>query len=696
MPEYNNTTHWQGWLQEHRHYWVLLAVAATGLLLGRVALIISLAPEHWQVSNIEMARAFWIGLRFDLKYLALILGAPVLILGIGLRLIPQPSVITCSWQRIWPIYTAVVLLFVNIMIVVNHGYFKFYQSPINDVIFGLAEDDTHAILSTIWHDFPVLWLFGGIILLTTAQWIVAQRCARKPWFSLRTNPLSQTRTIALIALCSLLATIGLIRGSISKFPLRSMHMAVSNDAFTNHLVPSGVTALYQAWQARRRYDLGNDADSGLKYYGFSSAEEAMRAVGYSGNKHGYIVPPWPENRSPIPPQPHVVLAVMESWGRQMMDFDDAEDNDLLGRLRPWLMPGRLDYFERAVSSNLGTHPSLEALLLDTPLTPLTQNHRYGHIAYDTARARVYQQAGYHTVYLTAGPEAWRDLNTVLLHQGFDEMLGEQAILKRFPEATTHTWGVDDEWMFRYAEELLAQADARQQPLLLVMMSVTNHPPYRIPPHYTPAPLDVSKLGTARATDEKTALSILQTYQYANDALGDFLNHLHEQGLLERTLLAATGDHNQRTIFSYPDNQQLYYKYGVPIVFYIPENYRIYGSASTRNWSSHQDIFPTLWAHSLWGHKVPHYGRNVYAQHDQADYALSFIDNGIIVNDSGAVVNLAKPIFYHWDEVEGKPVLVSTTTPNDKLRALYQRERAKLALRDWQIRSQALEKATLNH
>jgi len=704
-------TIWYSWLDENRSYWILLLLAALGLTSGRAILMWNHAPENWQSSYSDILHAFWIGTRFDLKTLAVLLGIPVLLLGLAIRAIPLASILRI-WKKLWPIWCVLVLLLINVLMVINYYYFKFYQSPINDLIFGLAQDDTQAILLTVWHDFPVLSALAFILILTTCQYRLAIWLSGylKSFFNKGTSTPTGL-TIFSVVLCSLFVTTYLARGGFGKFPLRSMHIAVSNDVFTNHLVPNGLWALNEARRSRQSYDLGNSADSGLHKYGFPNIEQAINnadfieQTGSNSNitletENAHInpldwrwqkVPDWPDTQLPLPPRPHVVLAVMESWGRQLLDFDNPDTNDLLGRLRPWLNEGGLDFFARALSSQPGTHPSLEALLLDTPLTPLTQT-RYGRVAYDTARARFYQQAGYRTVYLTAAPEAWRSLNIALLQQGFDDVLGENAIRKRFPQAEKHTWGTDDEWMFRYAQELLLEADAQQQPMLLVMMSVTNHPPYRVPSAYVPSPLDVQHLGTTLATDPKTALSIMQTYQYANDALGGFLNELKSSGLLKSTLFAATGDHNHRSIIAYPDNSQLYYKYGVPIVMHIPQRYRLYGNADTQAWSSQQDIFPTLWAHSLWGHRVPRNGRNLYADSAQASAALSFIDNGIVISDSGAVVNLANPVFYQWDSTQtGKATLVpvESASPNEALHALWQRERARMALRDWRIRSQAL-------
>jgi len=685
-------------MRENRQYWALLILVALGLALGRAALMHWQAPDAWHAEPEDIARAFWMGSRFDLKYLAVLLGVPMLLLSF----VSQLSASRLPWsvtifRPLWRVWIGVIVLLVNLLMVCNYYYFQFYQGPINDLVFGLAEDDTQAILRTLYSEFPVVPLLTGIVGLSAAQLGLAF------WWSRRLSLTSlTTRRAAAIMICSLVATVSIARGSFGTFPLRTMHLAVSRDAFTNHLVPSGLLALHHAWRDRQGNDLGDNPDAALAAYGFDDVDQAARVVAFGTHADDTGTPPdWRWRDQPTPTslrharRPHVVLAVMESWGRQLMDFDDPDDNDLLGRLRPWLGDGRLDYFSHALSSQNGTHPSLEALLLDTPITPLTQG-RYHHVHYDTSVALPYRQAGYRTVYLTAGPESWRNMNTALPDQGFDEVLGEHAILARFPEATTHTWGVDDEWMFRYAEELLAEADASGQPLLLVMMSVTNHPPYRVPPHYTPAKLNVRRLGDALATDTETGLSILQTYQYANDALGSFLDALAARGLLDKMLFAATGDHQTRTIFAHPDDSHLHYKFGVPIVMRIPEPYRQGKQAHSEQWASHQDIFPTLWAHSLWGRKVPREGRDLYAQSDAPEAAFSFISDdalhgsGIVIGDAGAVVGLVNPAFYVW-ESRAQQSLKPASQPSPELLDLWQRARARMALCDLRIRTQAIGK-----
>ncbi|CAK7058610.1 MAG: hypothetical protein KER_02479 [Kerstersia gyiorum] len=682
---------WTPWLRLHRQYWMLLVLAVIGLALGRMAVIMIQAPVQWHPAGQDLTRAFWMGARFDVKNLAVLLGLPLFLAFL------MPARLRNFWQKLLAGWQVLVMLLINLLMVVNYYYFQFYNGPINGLVFGFAEDDTAAISRTLWNDLPVIRLVIGILLLTFVQVAIARWWARR-------QPGGPTGwRLAALAIASLLLTAGLARGSLGTFPLRTMHMAVSTDALVNNLVPNGWVALQMAWKERNASDMGSTPEAGMKLYGLPSLEDALQQAGLQSpgeslgaeqaaeRAHQALLQPLPAQAAwQQARKPNVLVAVMEGWGRHLLEYDDPERNDLLGHLRPWLH-GKADYFDKALSYQHGTYQSLEGLLLDSPVTPLMQS-RYGYRGYSTSVAQAYRDAGYRTVFLSAGQDSWRKLDTALLQQGFDQVLGESAITERYPEATTHTWGVDDEWMFRYAQDIVAEAEAAGQPLMLVMLTTTNHPPFRSPPGYQPAVLDPDTLGTAMAVDAEHGRTILSTYQYANNALGQFLDNLERDGVMEHTLFAATGDHNTRQIFTYPDASQLNFKYGVPIIMWVPEPYRLGGIPHTGEWASHQDIFATLMAHSLQDTSVAKRGRDLYAD-TPAPIALSFIGDesgagpGIFISAEGAVVGMTHPQFYHWNS-DGR--LLPAATPSQPLQAQWQKQRALLALRDWRIRAEALQ------
>lgn len=675
---------WRAWWFS---FCTLFLLVVLGLLAARLVFFVTHQPAGLHLGDPDLRAALWMGARFDLKHLSVLIGPWFLLSLVFYR------AGSFGWQlfrRAFWLYGSVLVFLINLLSIINHYYFAFYQSPINALFFGLQEDDTEAILSTIWYDFPVLRLVLLLFAVTAVQMVAAKKVE---WLSLYAKPRATAarpgRSVALISILTIALLAGLGRGSFGVFPLRAQHMNVSQNSFFNQLVPSGAHALHLAHKERSRSRLQGDPLLPLRQAGFEHWQEAAQSCGIAHDEGLFKTLQHHPQAEQQPP--HVVVALMESWGRHLLEFDDPEHTDLLGDLRPWVQ-GKADFFGRALSIQNGTHPSLEGILLDTPFTPLMQSS-HGYQTYDSARTLPYKEQGYKTIFLTAGSGSWRQLDPTLLRQGFDEIHDEQAIKERFPEAETHTWGIDDEWMFRYAEELLQAAERDGDKLMLFMLSVTNHPPYRTPTHYQNPSFELQPIRTAMATDEDMGQAIMQTYRYANHHLGQFLNRLEDEGLLQKTLVAATGDHTNRSIFVYPDSTQLQYKYGVPILFYIPPAYQQqHEPVDTQAWSSHQDIFPTLWAHSLSAIPVPiSSGRNLYApaQRDTA-LALSFIQEhnsrGISLSDEGAVIDPLSPTYLAWQE-SGR--LQPTQNPSPALQQQAERTKACLALSDWRIRMQAL-------
>ena len=172
--------------------------------------------------------------------------------------------------------------------------------------------------------------------------------------------------------------------------------------------------------------------------------------------------------------PHVVLQVMESMGHHLSSLD-APGRDLLGALRPhWESDWR---FDRFVSEGNGTIDSLARLLVRSPMKAIGQSSAASAKFAGNAFAP-YLQRGYRVLFVTSGTATWRNLGPFVRQQGAHEFIDQQTLRQRYPEAQIGTWGVPDEYMFRYMEERLAEADRAGQPLFIMALSTTHHPPSR--------------------------------------------------------------------------------------------------------------------------------------------------------------------------------------------------------------------------
>ncbi|CNL35716.1 Phosphoglycerol transferase and related proteins%2C alkaline phosphatase superfamily [Yersinia enterocolitica] len=98
--------------------------------------------------------------------------------------------------------------------------------------------------------------------------------------------------------------------------------------------------------------------------------------------------------------------------------------------------------------------------------------------------------------------------------------------QRYPEAETGTWGVPDEYMFRYIEERLAQADKEGEHVLLMSMSITHHLPFKVPNSYTKTDIklsDAEKQRLSNLASGKPLEEVFHTLRYTNDQLGQFIS-----------------------------------------------------------------------------------------------------------------------------------------------------------------------------
>jgi phosphoglycerol transferase MdoB-like AlkP superfamily enzyme len=211
----------------------------------------------------------------------------------------------------------------------------------------------------------------------------------------------------------------------------------------------------------------------------------------------------------------------------------------------------------------------------------------------------YKKAGYEVVYITAGNAMWRNLANYLPLQGFDRIVDENTLMREYPESEAYygTWGVPDEFAFKYAEKLMREAD---KPLMIYLLTVTNHSPFMVPGNYQPKPVQPSdRLNKLLGPMVEHGKALLGAYQYANNALGDFVQSVKSGSLKEHTVIAATGDHRMRYLdANEPD--ELAISYSVPFYLYVPETILSHTDHTydAQRIGSHKDIFPTLYHYSL--------------------------------------------------------------------------------------------------
>jgi phosphoglycerol transferase MdoB-like AlkP superfamily enzyme len=273
---------------------------------------------------------------------------------------------------------------------------------------------------------------------------------------------------------------------------------------------------------------------------------------------------------------------MESWSAEPLRYQSPQF-DVLGRMAPTLE--HACHFSNFDSAQPGTHPTLEALLFASPITPLTLGDA-GRKPIPWALAKVARDAGYRTLFVSSVRAGWRSLDRVLPAQGFDEIIDANSLQQLYPQATLGLWGVWDEYIFRYLAKRLAEPS--DKPLFVFVLSSTNHPPYDLPDDYQRVKRDMAQWKGETSSD--TLLPNLDSYHYATDQLGAFVQQVQQGPHRADTLIAATGDHNVRSFGVYAEPARRKQIRQVPFVIWGDG---LNCGAQQALPASHRDMFSTL-------------------------------------------------------------------------------------------------------
>ncbi len=564
----------RGLLRGLMRAWVLVVPLVLALSVIRLGQLAYFWPAGYNVPTSDVTNVVLQGFRFDLKVSA--------IAGFLLLLV-LPWVSGKTQGRI-----AMGLAFVYVMLsLVNLHYFGFYKTPIDSLIFGLAEDDTAAVLQTIWRDFPVVWTLLLAAALTFASVKLHHALVRhlKPDALLQSHH-AALKVVLVIVVFFALAFAG--KGTVRQMALQRQHLTVTTSQFLNDMVPNGVIALKYAWDSRGQSQNLSDPMVGLKAMGFDSAVAAAQVLGLPHGSEAEVKaaltdhPALPASAA----KKNLVFFLMESWSAEPILYQSPQF-DVLGRLAPTLNdPGKVCHFSNFDSAHAGTHPSLEAILFSTPITPLTLGD-VGRRPIPWAIPKVVKDAGYQTLFVTSARSGWRDLNRVLKVQGFDEVVDANTLKEAYPEAALGIWGVWDSYVFKYLSKRMA-AQPADKPLFVFVLTSTNHPPYDLPADYQRVPRDMALWKGETGSD--TLIPNLDSYHYAADLLGGFVQEVQKGPLHANTLIAATGDHNVRSFGVYAEASRRYLVRQVPFVIW-GEGLQC-GSQQALP-ASHRDMFDTL-------------------------------------------------------------------------------------------------------
>lgn len=629
--------------------------------------------------------AFFLGARFDLAVIAYL--NVFVTLSLAAVWITGKGKVFRAWTAALKYYYIAAYLLVFFILTVDFGFYSYFKNHINIIIFGVLEDDTLALLSTIAKNryfIPALLALAGF---SAFVWIFIGRsvegvkaAAKGPKREKKYPVWAKLVTALFMLIINGLAA----RGSLKMFPLGTMDAAISPDAFINKLSITGFFTLGEAVSARMSENEGTLDYIRMAGYEGRSRQAFADLTGKSvdvNNPVSSLERVTGKNAAAERLKPNVIVIVMEGFGYDLINYQGREF-DVLGSL------GRhfeSDYvFRNFLPGDIGTIGSLESILLNMPkrldARAITQS-KHAFETFPTGSALPFKAAGYDTIFVYGGDIGWRNLISFVPLQGFSTADGQGAMPK---DALKNEWGVYDQYLFDYIYSKLGEAGGK--PKFIMAMSTGNHPPYSVPDDYKPLPLKISGELARRITgDRQLAVKRFATYQYANQKLGELITKIKKSKYGKNTIIAVTGDHNFWDVFDY-GTDRLFDRFRVPLYIYVPEALKPARAsrADTSVFGSHIDIMPTMYNLALSGARYTSVGRDLF---DRGAPHEAFISEGFIFAPEGAAhVRLDKDTaeYFRWSPGGGRRIAPAAETPAMKKRVDYYK--AAIAVADYIIRN----------
>ncbi|WP_086321698.1 LTA synthase family protein [Campylobacter devanensis] len=513
---------------------------------------------------------FWHGLGHDMRTFSAIF-LPIFLCGVLSYLGGFIRLNLAKFYQIFSsIYIAIVSFIVAIFAFINYYYYQIYQNKIDMFIFGLKDDDTSALLSIIYRDYPVV-----LIAISAVIFAIFSIYLNKKILNLKFA--KNTKPLWVLIICNIILIYGYIvalRGHVSYNALRASTYQFSTFKPFNEISTNPIMAL--SWAIKEYKNQANFPS--VKMSRIKEFEKSLFPLFNT------------TSQNPNHAKMHIHFNLMESFGLGLLQEDERLEKLLLGSLYSHFQSDFV--FKRFLPSTNGTIDSLNRILFQSPIINLTSS-KFQKTKLPLSVIDIYKKAGYRVVFAYAGNSAWYNINYFLKAQGVDDIVDETILINQYPTAKTskHPYGIKDEYMYNKIFEILDNATT---PTLIISLTISNHPPY-LHNDKSRLNLDLNSSEIDRyATDYKALLS---AYKYANNAFGEYLNNIKNSKFKDNIIVAASGDHANRE-YKFDHKNESAFGISVPFYLYIPQNLQNNIYYDKDRIGSHKDIFPTLYNLSL--------------------------------------------------------------------------------------------------
>jgi phosphoglycerol transferase MdoB-like AlkP superfamily enzyme len=583
----------------------LLGAHVLALVLMSLFRVVQWVVLHGLMGNtadVSVVPAFIRGIWFDN-----VIGCYILIVPLAVLLIAAAFGYCARWLRCaagW--WLGIFYTLVLAVSAANIPYFAYFFKNIDASIFGWFgyAGTTAGMLvgeTSYWMYFA-LFLVAVVVLIAALIWLkkrADRKIAAAPKAKGRAGiPVRLVLSAALIGLC----VFG-IRGRTGYNPIKISQAYYCDDPFLNQLgIAPSFNLITSTLDGMRK----ENAELHLLPY-----DEAIAFVrhdlGLTGVADSVSLLRRQVTADTVVAHPNVVIILMESMSASLMQtFGQTE------RLTPTLdsLYQHSLAFYRFYSAGIHTNHGITATLCSFPALMMRNLMKGTVTPHRSGIASVLHEEGYHNLFFMTHESQYDNMNAFLRTNGYDEVYAQED----YPaEEVANSFGVPDKFLFSYALPVINRTAATGKPFMATLLTISNHPPYVIPP----------SMPTVTKEPET------QIVEYADRCIGEFLAQAKGQPWYDNTIFVILADHGKLVGEMDSELPQSYNH--IPCIMFgpgIPE--KRYDGLATQI-----DVMPTLLGFMGISYEYEGFGTDLLRHPRQRVFYTS--DTQLVARDSAACV-----------------------------------------------------------
>lgn len=542
---------------------------------------------------VEIIKALGIGILIDSSVMSCCIAACFL-LGMLASLLSEKA-----GKKVLTISLTLALLSVAAINVVDVFYYKYYNTRLSYNLVRYFFENFRENFQMLWRSFPLLWIILGCLAATVLIWLLVE------WL-FKNAQIRQKWTIV----PAVILTFGVLSFLYYGPPFWRL-TTFSSEVMLNQAASNGAYTLAKSFSVMRNYH--SDLFPFEEEKVFGEIEQNLAFIRSEGEMPvTSIVPTLRKFRHPneVETPKNVVIIICESFSATPTGVIGQEERSYSPYFDSICKEGVL--FTHCFSNGPRTQHGLVSVLSGFPSVIGSSLIRRRETNAFFTIADALRPEGYETNFIHGGDVNYDDMGDYLRQGNFQHIYDVKDFdTWRFK----NDWGVCDEDLFDFAFQKISEAS---QPHLTVILTMSNHLPFDIPPYYAETHPEVLEFQDSKAG-----------YYYADYAFGNFMDQMKTLPDYENTLILRIADHGE--VYSQADHQFR--------LFHIPA-LLLNGSRSDTIFDavcSQMDFVPTILSEIGYKGVFPCIGRNLYAEDYRPFATMNTYDNLHLWMENGKVV-----------------------------------------------------------